>query len=245
MAKGTHNIRISQQPAKTNEQLKRDLISSAALYSSFAEKKVLFVYRENRDGAPYEGYEVFFGKENFIHLTGFKRKPEVNSPSAKSFYQHRLAGTIKVKMFMFSDSRQSASGKLDVLPGLLDYKNVKLYKFGEADLITLKNKFEVAIGSVRGIMGFDRRSKEHDVAVPVTVMNRPLNDFVSHPFNVVSIFSKDEHADYYDTLIGTISRRLRLSDLPDHIKKMILPSLMEQTSSDASAHEVKKMIDWN
>lgn len=228
MSKGKHNIRISVQPAKTNEQLKKDLRNSAERYSSYVDKKILFVYRENRDGAPYECYEVFYGKENFIHLAGFKRLPEFNSSSAESFYKHCLAGTIKIKKFRFSDSRQSASGKLDVLPDLLDYKNAKIYKIGDADLISLKNKFEIAIGSIRGIMGFDKRSNKHDVAVPVTVMNRPLSDFVSHPYNVIAVFSKNEHDSFYDTLVGAISRRLLFDVFPDNIKRMIAPDLIKK-----------------
>lgn len=218
-------FRISQEPAKTNDVINKELFQSAQKYSMCAGNAVLFIYRDNKPGIPFEHYEAFFGKRNFIHLTGFKRKSEPNSTSATQFYNHCLNGTINIKKFDFTDGRKSTSGKLGALPDLLDFANVKLFKMGSSDLISLKNQFEIGLGNSRGIIGFDRRMDEPYLPVPVTVMNRSILEFVSKPQNVVAILMRKPGETYYDTLIGCINNGLLVSDLPVEIQKKLSPSL--------------------
>ena len=205
-------FRISQEPAKSDESIHKELSASAQKYSLFVGHAVLFIYRDNKPSLPYEFYEAYFGKNNFIHLAGFKRKNEPNSTSASRFFDHSLDGTVNIKKFDFTDGRKSASGKLSVLPDLLDFSNVKLFKMGASDLITLKNQFEIGLGNASGIIGFDRRMEAPYLPVPVTVMNRSIMEFVSKPQNVVAILMRKPEDEYYDTLIGCINNGLVISD---------------------------------
>lgn len=67
------SIRLNQQHAKTDAELLNALHASAKKYSMFADNKLLYIYRANTKNAPYKCYEVFFGRDNFIHLVEFKR----------------------------------------------------------------------------------------------------------------------------------------------------------------------------
>ena len=92
---------------------------------------------------------------------------------------------------------------------------------GSADLIKEKNKFEIGIGNNSGIMGFDRRKSFQTLPIPVTVMKRPLTDYVSNPENVVAILMKDKNAKFYDTVIGCVSKGILIDELPKHIQSKI------------------------
>lgn len=221
-------FRASYEPDKDDKTISKELVSSAQQYSLYADKAVLFIYRDNKPSLPYEHYEAFFGKNNFIHLTGFRRKRDPNSTSAARFYDHCLNGTINIKKFDYSDSKQSASGKLGVLPELLDITKMKMFKMGASDLITLKNQFEIGLGNTRGIIGFDRRKEKPYLPVPVTAMNRSILEFVSKPQNVVAILLRDPDAAYYDKLIGCVTNGILLSDLPEDVRKKISPCFNER-----------------
>ena len=68
------SIQLSQERAKTDQEILSALQSSALKYKLYADCKLLYIYRANKKEAPYEDYEVYFGPENFIHLVGFKRE---------------------------------------------------------------------------------------------------------------------------------------------------------------------------
>lgn len=72
---------------------------------------------------------------------------------------------------------KTTSAKISVLPDAVDLTKSKAYKFGEKDLITLDNEFEVALGNVSNIMGLDKR--DYPLPIPVTVMDRSMYDFCS------------------------------------------------------------------
>lgn len=199
-----------------------DLHAAARKYHIYENKKILYIYRSNRKDAPYESYEAFFGKENFMHLAGFKK----GTISAAEFYNRCLLNTLHICDAEFKESRKAASAKLDVLQMLLDYRHVKIYKAGDADLIREKNRFETGIGNGGGILGFDRRKQPPALPVPVTVMKRPLTDYVSQPKNVVAVLIKNYDSDYYDGVVGCVANGIKANVLPHKIQAKILPSLL-------------------
>lgn len=64
----TQNIR-----ALNPKELLTSLCKAASLYSEYADTTLLFIFREKKS-APYDYYEVRFGKNNFMHLAGIKSK---------------------------------------------------------------------------------------------------------------------------------------------------------------------------
>lgn len=210
-------IRLSQQKAKSDSKLLRDLHYAAMEYNKYANHKILYIYRARQSGAIYKDYEVYFGKENFIHLVGFKK----GKIGANDFYDKCLLGTLKLHEVQFKENRKAASAKLDAIQNLLDYRHCKIYKMNEADIITQKNKFEVGLGNNAGIMGFDKRIAGASLPIPVTVMKRPITDYVSNPENVVAIFMKEKNGDFYDTVIGCVSSGILKADLPKSIQAKI------------------------
>ena len=159
------SIRLNQQHAKTDAELLNALHASAKKYSMFADNKLLYIYRANTKNAPYKCYEVFFGRDNFIHLVGFKR----DKINATQFFEKCNSQTIQLHEATFKENRKAASAKLEAIEQLLDYRHVKIYKIGNADLIKEKNKFEVGLGNASGIIGFDRRKPLPALPIPVTV----------------------------------------------------------------------------
>lgn len=216
-------IRLNREYAKTDAELLCDLYAAAGKYQLYVNKKILYIYRSNRKDAPYESYEVFFGKENFMHLAGFKKR----IIGAAEFYDRCLFHTLRICDVEFKESRKAASAKLDVLKMLLDYRHVKIYKAGEADLVREKNRFETGIGNAGGILGFDRRKQPPALPVPVTVMKRPLTDYVSQPKNVIAVLIKNSNSDYYGEVVGCVANGIKENVLPGEIQAKIMPSLLK------------------
>lgn len=214
-------IRLNQQTARSDSELVKALHLSALKYSRYAGKKLLYIFRSSGKISPYEDYEVYFGRENFMHLAGFKK----GVISASEFFDKCFEGKIELGEVLFKENRKAASAKLDVLPTLLDYRHVKIYKMGKTDLITEKNKFEVGLGNCTGIIGFDRRSDAPALPVPTTVMKRSILDYVSKPKNVVAILMKNNSENYYNFVIGSVAAGIKREELPTDIAKKISAEL--------------------
>ena len=219
MARRSGPIRLNHEIAKSEDEIIRLLKAAAESYNRYLNKKLLFIFHENKKDPIYDCYEVFFGKENFIHLSGFSR----GDISALEFFDKCLDGSLLLKEARYSENVKSASAKLDVLSNLLDYKNAVIYRMGEADFITLKNRFEVAIGRDNGLMGFDKR--KNGLPIPVTVIKGDLYDYVSTPQKVVAVLAKNKYDEYYDTLLGGPKQGLVVSVLPEKIRKKLSPNV--------------------
>lgn len=210
-------IRLNQEIAKSDPELLKALHLSAQKYGQYAGHKILYIFRSSGKEAPYEDYEVYFGKENFMHLAGFKK----GKISATEFFEKCLKDEIELSEVFFKENRKASSAKLDVLPVLLDYRHVKIYKMGDADLITEKNKFEVGLGNNTGIMGFDHRVPAPALPVPTTAMKRSILDYVSKPKNVVAILLKKNDEKYYSHVIGSVASGIKREELSVHIANKI------------------------
>lgn len=210
-------IRLCQENSKTDKALLKALRVSVCEYDKYMNHKVLYIYRSKQIDAPYKDYEVYFGKENFIHLVGFKK----GKVGATDFYDKCKNGTLRLGDVEFKENRKATSAKLDAIQELLDFRHCKIYKMGEANLITEKNEFEVGLGNNLGILGFDKRKSPPALPIPVTVMKRPITDYAANPENVLAILMKEANSKYYDTIIGCVSQGLLLEDLPRHIQRKI------------------------
>ena len=105
--------------------------SAASLYSRYADRQLLFIFRNSKNDT-YEYYEVYFGKRNFMHLAGIKSK----TMDAIAFYEACLNGNVTLEDCTPSHDMSTMLAKISVLKTLLDFKNAKLYKIGKKDLVT-------------------------------------------------------------------------------------------------------------
>ena len=175
------------------------LRQAAKVYQNYADLDVLIVYEPNK-GGPFQSYQFHAGIENFQHLAGIK------SPKGAVWFFNKCLDTkdfLKKEDIVPKEDLKTASAKISVLPEAVDLTKAKAYKFGEKDLITLNNRFHMAIGNKSHIMGFDQRT--YYLPVPVTVMNRSLYDFCTNGFKISLIMTKTVDEKKYSNVFYEIT----------------------------------------
>ena len=186
-------MRIQQIKILPEQILLQNLHKAALMYGEYVEKDVLIVYAKNKEG-PFYSYVFHAGKENFQHLAGVKYPK-----GAEYFYEHCLNGTLKRADLHPVENMKLTSSKIEILPEAIHLQAAKIYKIGDKDLVTLKNKFSVAIGNTRTVMGIDKRDGR--VPVPVTVMDRSIADFCSVTYSIFLIMTKNIGDEKYTNVL--------------------------------------------
>ncbi len=210
-----NNVRI-----KSDEEIKELLCKSANAYSLICDKEVMFIYRKNTENAEYKYYIAHCKKENFIHLVGCTVNKYVN---AKQFYEECISHTDKPldkDHITYKESKKTTSAKLEVFPSLFEYKGVKAYRMGVHNKITLNNRFEMALGNNRGVLGFDKR-KESMIPVPVTMLNGIIGDYATDYSNVIAVLVKNSGDNKFKQVIGCVTKGIKVIDLPMSIRDKI------------------------
>ena len=205
---------------KSDEEIKNLLCKSANAYELICDKEVMFIYRKNKVDAEYKYYIVNCKKENFIHLVGCTGNKYVD---AESFYEeclNHLEKPLEKDHITYKESKKTASAKLEVFPSLFDYKGVKAYRMGVHNKITLNNKFEMAMGNNKGVLGFDKR-KDGMIPVPVTMLNGIIGDYVTDYANVIAVLVKNSGEKRFKQVIGCVSKGIAVAELPVAIKDKI------------------------
>lgn len=219
--------RIRKIQYLSERQLTSILIRSAKMYSQYADTDLLFLFRHSKTEI-YEGYEVHFGKRNFMHLAGIKSK----TLNAIKFYEACLTGTIKIEDCTPRHTVANMHAKISIMELLLDFRFSKLYKMGRKNLVTRDNDFEMATGNASGILGYDSRittkgSKkisENQLPIPTTLLTNPLTDYCTQPEKIMFILQKDSNKQTYDTIFYEIKADLlktEINDFPVHIQNLI------------------------
>ncbi len=186
-------IRLQEVKVLPEQIMKLQLKSAAEKYSKYVGCDILIIYSKSKN-TPYESYEFMAEEEHFQHLAGVKY-PQ----GAKLFFQKCLDGDISLKDIVPVENMKSTSSKIEVLPQAIDLYGAKIYKIGEKDLETLKNRFTIAIGNLYTIMGLDRRGQI--LPIPVTVMNRKITDFCSEPCSIFLVMKKKIGTEKYNELV--------------------------------------------
>lgn len=189
------------------ERLKR----SATKYSEYADSTLLFVFRGSKT-REYEFYEVRFGRNNFMHLTGIKSKTK----NAIEFYESCVDGTVRKEDCNPRHSSNNMYAKVAIMERLLDFQHSKCYKIGEKNLVTKDNDFEMAMGNSEGIIGYDVRisnkgNKTVDTrkaAIPTTLLTNPLTSYCSHPQKIMFVLQKANGWEKYHKVIFEIKKGL-------------------------------------
>lgn len=186
-------IRLQEVKVLPEHILKLQLQKAAEKYSKYVGCDMLVVYSKSKN-TPYESYEFMVDEEHFQHLAGVKY-PQ----GAKLFFQKCLSGNVCLKDIVPVENMKTTSSKIEVLPQAIDLYSAKIYKIGEKDLETLKNRFSMAIGNTVTVMGLDRR--DQILPIPVTVMNRKITDFCSEPCSIFLVMKKKFGIGKYNELV--------------------------------------------
>lgn len=207
-------IRLQEVKILPENILKMQLKNAAEKYSRYVGCDILVIYSKSKT-APYESYEFMVEEEYFQHLAGVKY-PQ----GAKLFYEKCLSGELNLKDIVPVENMKTTSSKIEVLPQAIDLYAAKMYKIGEKDLETLKNRFTMGIGNSSTILGLDRRNQI--LPIPITVMNRKITDFCSEPCSIFLIMKKKIGVEKYNELVYEKTRDiLKKIDIDDDIKEKI------------------------
>ena len=190
----------------TKEQIIAYLIDAANAYAQYKDKILAFVYQKNVK-SNYEILKVRFGQENFMHLVGIRSK----TLSAAEFYQACFSENISFDDCTPSHDPSNRNTRILLLPKMMMFSECKIYNIAEKDVSTLQNDFQIASGNQSGIIGFDYREgvMSADVAVPTTLLNRPLTDYCSEPKRILFVFemtSSEKYVPIYEIKAGLYSR---------------------------------------
>lgn len=213
----------------TDLQLLAQLHLGAKIYSKYAESALLLIFSGGKN-KPYEAYEVFAHKYNFMHLAGVKSQ----TLGAAEFYQACLEGKIKREDCSPVHSVSNMYSKVSVLNQLLDLKNSKCYKIGEKDLVTKNNDFEMAIGNSSGVVGYDHRISlkgtnivdKTKLPMPTTLITTPITQLVSKPEKIIFILQRNLDEEKYGKIFFEIKKDLLQEEyylLPAQIRQHINP----------------------
>ena len=186
----------------SDDELVRKVRMAAKIYKQYVEQDVLIVYAKSKRG-PFATYEFHAGSENFQHLAGVK-----SPKGAKVFFDRCLDENVKLTRdeIVPKDNIKVTSAKIDVLPVAIGLTKAKAYRFGEKDLITLLNSFEMAIGNIQCVMGFDKRSFQ--LPVPVTVMDRSIYEFCTEVYSISLIMLKSTTEKKYSRVFYEITKNI-------------------------------------
>ena len=185
------------------KKILQSLGSAASLYSKYADKQLLFMFRNSKNDT-YEYYEVYFGKRNFMHLAGIKSK----TLSATAFFEACLTKSVTIEDCTPSHDVPTMLAKISVLAILLDFKYAKLYKIGKKELVTRDNDFEMMTGNSNGIIGYDSRGAKMHLPIPTTVLTNSINSYCTSPQKIMFVLEKEEHEEKYSKITFEIKRGL-------------------------------------
>lgn len=197
------------------KKILQSLGNAAFLYSRYADKQLLFLFRNSKNDT-YEYYEVYFGKRNFMHLAGIKSK----TMNAIAFYEACLKGTVTLEDCTPSHDMSTMLAKISVMWTLLDFKNTKLYKIGKKDLVTRDNDFEMMTGNESGIIGYDSRvtekaskkvSKNH-LPIPTTVLTNSITNYCRNPKKIMFVLEKERNEEKYSQIVYEIKKGLLMQE---------------------------------
>lgn len=202
---------IQNVPYLSEESMLLHLKRGAELYMEYADTDLLVIYKQSKMDL-YKFYEISFAKRNFMHLAGIRSK----TVKAEAFLDACVMENIESKDCTPTHSISNMHSKISVLEQLLDLRHSKCYKIGEKNLVTRVNDFEMAIGNASGVVGYDKRiskrgSKQIDrncLAIPTTLLTKPITDYSSNPQKIVFILQKEKKDTYYPKIFFEIKEGL-------------------------------------
>ncbi len=176
----------------TKEQIINHLHIAAKSYAPYSDKTLVFVYQKNTK-SNCEVLYVRFGTENYMHLVGVRSK----TLTASEFYQSCLNESVSFVDCTPSHDPSNRNARILLLPKMMSFSDCKIYNIAEKDISTLQNDFQIASGNQSGIIGFDyRETAQKDIAIPTTLLDRPMSDYCTDPKRILFVFEQTTSGSY-------------------------------------------------
>lgn len=217
----------------TLEEARSIVMRCAKQYQkNLLNQKFLIIYRDKKDNL-IKSLEIFFGKENYQHLTGIElvdKNGNIRNHVSELFYEKCLNNRLrKDEIKVKADGTTNL--KLAALPVMMDIQKVTKiegdYNGQRPYLIA-----EKLIGNVNFCLGL-LPDKKREFYVPASTLLEDIKKLTEVPSQVLAIFSKNK-SDIVYTNIRHVAKGLSLWNivLPKEITDKI--SLEEYAAKDKS-----------
>ena len=161
-----------------------------------AGKQFIFIYRDRADNT-IKYFEVYFGKENFQHLTGLElvdEKGSIREHVAELFYNKCLNNRLGKDEIQFKKDG-TTNLKLAALPALMKIQEITKIVGGYNGMRPYLIADKV-IGNVNFCLGILKDSKKN-YYVPASSLLENIKQLTNNSSQVLAIFSKLPSDDVY------------------------------------------------
>lgn len=177
----------------TKQQAARIIMDCAAKYESELEGRSLLFILTNKH-KQVSDLEVFFNRNNFLHLTGIKLNQAI---TATDFYRRCIEHRLSDDDFEFS-ADGTTQLKLEILPHLM-VKDLAAKMVGNYDGNNPKLYTEKLAGNIKGCIGFIQT--QNQINVPNTVLNVNIRTITNLPLRVIATYRKQREESSYSELV--------------------------------------------
>lgn len=206
----------------TKEEARTIIMQCAKSYDKrLAGKQFLFIYRDRIDNF-VKCFEVYFGKENYQHLTGLDlvdEKGVVREHVAELFYDKCLNNRLGKDEIQFKKDG-TTNLKLVALPALMKIQEITKIAGGYNGIRPYLIADKV-IGNVNFCLGIIRDSK-NNYYVPASSLLEDIKKLTNNPSQVLAIFSKTTSDNVYKK-VCYVAKGINLHKLtiPHEILKVV------------------------
>ena len=206
----------------TKEEARAIAMQCAKIYNKkLAGNKFIFIYRDKLDN-DIKFFEVYFGKENYQHLTGLELIDEegnVREHVAELFFDKCINNRLGKNEIQFKKDG-TVNLKLAALPVLMKIHEVTKIAGGYNGI----RPYLVAdklVGNVNFCLGLIQDSN-NDYYVPASSLLEDIKKLTNAPSQVLAIFSKENSESRYKKLCH-VAKGLNLNNLkiPQEIMELI------------------------
>lgn len=181
----------------------------------------LIIYRDRKDNQ-VKSLEIYFGKENYQHLTGVElvdQHGHIRHHVAELFYEKCVSNRLrKDEIKLRADGTTNL--KLVALPVMMEIQKVTKIEgdYSNRRPYLIADKL---IGNVNFCLGL-LQAEEKNYYVPASTLLEDIKKFTDSPSQVLAIFSKEHGEGKYST-IRYVAKGLDLRKLhiPSDIEQMI------------------------
>ncbi len=206
----------------TKEEARTIAMQCAKVYNKkLVGKKFIFIYRDKLDN-DVKFFEVYFGKENYQHLTGLELIDEegnVREHVAELFFVKCVNNRLGKNEIQFKNDG-TTNLKLAALPALMNIQGVTKivgdYNGSRPYLVADK-----LVGNVNFCLGL-LQDLNNDYYVPASSLLEDIKKLTNAPSQVLAIFSKENFEHTYKKICH-VAKGLNLNNLkiPKEIMEMI------------------------
>lgn len=206
----------------TKEEARTIVMQCAKSYNKkLAGRKFIFIYRDKADNN-IKFFEVYFGKENYQHLTGLElldADGKVREHVAELFYEKCLNNRLGKNEIRFKQDG-TTNLKLAALPMLTKIQEVTKIAGGYNGIRPYLVADKI-VGNVNFCLGLLQDSK-YDYYVPVSSLLEDIKKLTNEPSQVLAIFSKDNLENIYKKICH-VAKGVNLNHLtiPEQIMELI------------------------